>query len=124
LNHLPAGASAIEAVLKQNRETRVRVLVVWESMLPTDWARPSGMVQSRISDLRVSQFWDKDHVIAKAMDKQLSPSLQPSCCRRNGVLWDLAAFYPAEMQWANAEPQFIDGPVVAIPHQVQQRLSK
>jgi hypothetical protein len=52
------------------------------------------------------------------------PGLQPSCCRRDGVLWDLAAFYPAEMQWTNAEPLFIDGPVVAIPNQIQQRLSK
>lgn len=94
---------------------------MWEPMLATDWSQPSGMVQSRISDLRVAQFWDKDHLVAKALDKQLSS--QPSCCRRNGVLWDLAALYPEKVQWDSTPPVFIDGPVVAVSDAVQQRLS-
>jgi hypothetical protein len=113
--------TAIESLLKQNRDTAVRVLVVWEPMLATDWSHPSGMVQSRISDLRVAQFWDKDHLVAKAMDQQITT--QPSCCRRDGILWDLAAMYPPKVEWEKSAPIFIDGPVVAISGAVQQRLS-
>ena len=96
------------------------MLVVWVSMLPTDWARPSSMVQSRIPDPRVAQFWDKDNLVAKAMNKQLSPTLQPHCCRNDGVLWDLAALYPANVRWDRATPVLIDGPVVTVSARVQQ----
>ena len=81
------------------------------------------MVQSRISDLRVVQFWDKEHLVAKVIDQQLSSS-QPSCCRRDGILWDLAAVYPEKVRWENAAPIFIDGPVVAVSAGAQQKLFK
>src|SRR6516162_3055021 len=84
----------------------VRVLVVWEPMLPTDWDVPSGMVQSRISDSRVVQFWDKDHLVAKEL-KQQFPSSRNLCCQRNGVLWDVAAVYPAGVEWGVAAPKIL-----------------
>src|SRR5436190_20001347 len=97
------GASAIQETLKQT-QSPVRVLVVWEPMLPTDWARPSGMVQSRISDSRVVQFWDKDHLVAKELRQQLSDN--QICCQRNGIIWDAAAVYPRDMQWSSTAPEF------------------
>ena len=39
-------ASTIQEILKQT-QSPVRVLVVWEPMLSTDWSRPSGMVQRK-----------------------------------------------------------------------------
>ena len=60
------GLPQCEEILKQVHAP-IRVLVVWEPMLPTDWSRPSGMVQSRISDPRAVQFWDKNHLVAKEL---------------------------------------------------------
>ena len=101
---------------------RVRVLVVWEPMLPTDWSRPSGWVQSRISDPRVAQFWDRDHLVAKELRQQF-PSSQAICCQRSGILWDFAALYPSSVQWGNAVPVYFGGAVVDVAPEVRQQLA-
>ena len=100
---------------------RVRVLVVWEPMLPTDWARPSGLVQWRISDLRVAQFWDKDHLVARELRQQF-PSSQALCCQRHGILWDVAALYPSSVQWGSLTPIYFGGAVVDVAPEVRQNL--
>jgi hypothetical protein len=115
------GASAIEKLLEQGRSLPIRVFVVWEPMLPTDWSRPSGIVQSRISDARVIQYWDNDHIVAAELSHQLSS--QPSCCKRNDTLWDLAALYGKGAQWNNSTPLFADGPVVDAAPDLEKRLS-
>src|SRR5712692_84403 len=115
-----AGASAIQEILKQTHSVPIRVLVVWEPILPTDWSRPSGMVQSRISDPRAVQFWDKDHLVAKELQQQLSGS--KICCQRNGIIWDVAALYPNNVQWGSA-PAFFDGAVLDVADDVRQHLS-
>ena len=107
--------------MKQNQSAAVRVLVVWEPMLPTDWARPSGMVQSRLSDTRVIQFWDKDHLIAKEL-KQQFPSSRKLCCQRDGVLWDVAAIYPSGVQWGTGSPGYFGGAVLDVAEDVRARL--
>ena len=99
----------------------VRVLVVWEPMLPTDWDAPSRMVQSRISDSRVIQFWDKDHLVAKEL-KQQFPSSRKLCCQRNGVLWDVAAVYPAGVEWGVAAPKYFGGAILNVADDVRQYL--
>jgi hypothetical protein len=87
-------------------------------MLPSDWARPTQLALSRIPDSRAIQFWDKDHLVAKELDQQLT-SDQPSCCKRDGIIWDAVALYPAKVQWG-VRPVFINGPIVG----VQAELSK
>jgi len=89
-------------------------------MLPTDWSRPSGRVQSRISDSRVVQFWDKDHLVAKELQQQLS--ISQICCQRNGIIWDVAAVYPSNVQWGSA-PAFFGGAVLDVASEVRQRVS-
>jgi len=98
----------------------IRVLVVWEPMLPTDWSRPGGMVQSRISDPRAVQFWDKNHLVAKELQEQLSAS--QICCQRNGIIWDVAAVYPKDIQWGSSAPLFFGGAVVDVADSVRQKL--
>jgi hypothetical protein len=61
---LSAGASAVEEILKREKSRSLRVLVVWEPILRSDWSRPTRPVLARISDPRAKQFWDKDHLIA------------------------------------------------------------
>ena len=99
----------------------MRVLVVWEPILPTDWSQPSGMVQSRISDTRVIQYWDNDHLVAGELRRQLSS--EPSCCQRKGILWDFAALYGNQAQWGNSSPAFADGPVVDAASDLEKRLA-
>jgi hypothetical protein len=99
----------------------IRVLVVWEPILPSDWLRPSGMVQSRISDPRVIQYWDNDHLVAEVLHRQLSS--EPSCCQRGGILWDLAALYGKQAKWGNSPPVFASGPVVDAAPDVEERLA-
>jgi len=89
-------------------------------MLPTDWSRPSGRAQSRISDPRAVQFWDKDHLVAKELRQQLSSS--QICCQRNGIIWDVAALYPTDIQWGTP-PAFFGGAVLCVAANVRQRLS-
>jgi len=88
-------------------------------MLATDWARPSGRVQSRISDPRVIQFWDKDHLVAKELQRQLSSS--QICCQRNGILWDVAALYPAKLPWGST-PDFFGGAVLDVAANIRDHL--
>jgi len=115
------GASAIEKLLEQTHRLPIRVLVVWEPMLPTDWSRPSGMVQSRIPDTRVIQYWDNDHLVAGELQHQLSS--EPSCCKRDGTLWDLAALYGKQVQWGSSSPLFADGTVVDAAPDLEKRLA-
>jgi len=108
-------------LLNQTHSLPIRVLVVWEPILPTDWSRPSGMVQARISDPRVIQYWDNDHLVAEALHHQLSS--EPSCCQRRGILWDLAALYGKQAKWGTSSPVFAGGPVVDAAPDVEKRLA-
>lgn len=109
----------MDQVLKQVNSP-IRVLVVWEPMLPTDWSRPSGMVQARISDPRAIQFWDKNHLVAKELKQQLASS--QICCQRNGIVWDVAAIFPKQIQWGSSAPLFFGGAVADVADQVRQTL--
>ena len=64
-------------------------------MLPTDWSAPASSVLTRLSDRRVQQHWDPNHVLATRMKNDArAPQPVQDCCVRSGILWDLAAVYP------------------------------
>jgi hypothetical protein len=79
------------------------------------------MVQTRISDPRVVQFWDKEHIVAKEL-KQQFPSSQTLCCQRHGILWDFAAVYPPKVEWNSSAPVFFGGAVLDVADDVGQHL--
>jgi hypothetical protein len=99
----------------------MRVLVVWEPMLLIDWSKPGGMTQSLIHDPRAVQFWDKNHLVAKELGQQLSNS--EICCQHNGVIWDVVAVYPKDVQWGTSSPAFFGGTVLNVADNVRQQLS-
>src|SRR5437899_11819407 len=71
----------------------MRVLVVWEPILTTDWRPPGAAALGRISDGRARQFWDPGHLVAAALNetaKQKPPPPQPACCIQKGFYWDEA----------------------------------
>ena len=76
---------------------------------------------ARISDQRVVQFWDKDHLVEKELRQQF-PSSQSLCCQRGGILWDVAALYPENVQWGSSAPIFFDGAVIDVAPKLSKRL--
>lgn len=96
----------------------MRVLVVWEPILATDWRPPSGSALARISDGRARQFWDPKHVVAAALleiAKRKPPQPEPDCCIQRGLYWDDVILYPAGAQWKDAPTSvFWNGPVVRV----------
>ena len=72
----------------------MRVFVVWEPVLPTDWSSPSTAALSRVSDLRAAQFWDKGRLISHSMGEH----------DRRSIVWDYVAVYPAGAVWTESPP--------------------
>lgn len=96
------GASAFEKLLEEQREGKICVFVIWEPVLPTDLAAPSTMTLKRISDARVSQYWDKQHLVSSLIGDP------------EGVVWDYVAVYPSSKLWDKSppEPTYSHAPVI------------
>ena len=103
------------------------MFVIWEPILPTDVAPPITSVLSRMPDVRVQQYWDPNHLVAKQLAADARPP-QPEqeCCVRGGVLWDLAAVYPKGATWQAQMPTAIlfNGPVVDVTEALESALKK
>ena len=104
-------------MLEANPDPQLRVLVVWLPILPTDFTAPNTSAMSRVRDGRVQQFWDPDHLVAKAIAAAAGGSQpEPDCCEQDGILWDLAAVYPKGARWEGALPpaRYLNGPVMDV----------
>ena len=114
----------MERILKQTPSAPVRLFVVWEPMLPTDWYRPTRPTLKRVADSRAVQFWDKGHLIAAQVKQQLEQfhGSDPSCCEDQGHLWDMVAVYPPGVKWGETKPAFDDGPVYRIAPTLEQKV--
>ena len=102
--------------------------MIWEPILPTDWSRPTSWTLGRISDRRVIQFWDPEHLLAQELKRQLlaNPAeREPDCCERKGQFWDMAALYPKQARWAGSlpSPVLLNGPVAGIRAELESELS-
>jgi len=98
------GASAFEKLLKEERDKNIRVFVIWEPVIFTDFGVPSTATLKRISDPRSSQYWDKDHLISRLLGEQDSSS----------IIWDYVAVYEPGKVWEETppEPAYSNVPVV------------
>jgi hypothetical protein len=95
-------------------------------MLPTDWAAPASFVLRRLSDGRVQQYWDPNHLLATQMKKDAgAPQPEQDCCIRSGILWDLAAVYPPGSVWSDRMPAatLFNGPVVDVTDGIEDALT-
>jgi hypothetical protein len=81
----------------------VRVFVVWEPVLATDFAAPSTAALARISDVRASQYWDRKRVLSHLLGER----------DRSTVVWDSIAVYAPGTLWQDAPPKpvYSNGPV-------------
>jgi hypothetical protein len=107
------GSSVVNDILRRHPGSKIRVLAIWEPILPTDWNRPTSAVLRGLSDQRAIQWWDKQHVIAGLL-KASAGGENPGCCKRNQTLWDVIAVYPPGVRWTETlpAPRFFAGPVV------------
>lgn len=94
----------------------MRVLVVWEPVLPTDFASPATAALRRISDTRATQFWDKARLVSRSMGEH----------DRRSVVWDYIAVYPRGAIWNDhpPEPVYHGGPVVQVIEEVRPALER
>ncbi len=96
----------------------MRVLVVWEPILATDWRPPSGSTLARMADRRVRQFWDPKHLVTEELTriaKQKPGQLEPDCCVKKAFHWDEAMLYVPHLRWKDGPtPVFWNGPVFRI----------
>lgn len=92
------------------------MFVVWEPVLVTDWAPPSTATMERISDSRVSQFWDKHRLISHLLGEH----------DRQSIVWDFIAVYPAGPVWKKRPPPalFTGGPVVRVAERARTAISQ
>ena len=120
------GASAVQSLLQEHAKHAVRVFAVWQPMLPTDWSAPATSVLRRLSDGRVQQYWDPNHLLATQMKKDArAPQPVQECCLRSGKLWDLAAVYPPGAIWSDRMPvaTIFNGPVVDVIDAIKEALA-
>ncbi|HEY6946851.1 MAG TPA: hypothetical protein VI431_17060 [Candidatus Acidoferrum sp.] len=106
----------------------MRVLVVWEPILATDWRAPGARVLGWISDRRARQFWDPNHLVAEQlarMEQQKPGKLEPDCCMKKGFHWDEAILYAPHVRWGDGpEPVFWNGPVYRISASLDKAVSE
>ena len=97
------GASATGQLLRQINSQGVRVFVIWEPVLPTDFVAPSTAALARIPDARASQYWDKQRALSHLLGEH----------NRSTVVWDYIAVYAPETQCEEGlpKPVYADNPV-------------
>ena len=104
-------------MLARYPDARVAVYAVWQPMLPTDVSAPSTRTLARLSDSRVRQYYDPNHLLAQRIKADARPPQPtPDCCTRKGILWDLMAIYPARATWTDKMPvaDIFNGTVVDV----------
>jgi len=97
------GASATGQLLREINSQDVRVFVIWEPVLPTDFAAPSTAALARIPDPRAAQYWDRRRALSHLLGEH----------NRSSVVWDYIAVYAPGKLWQDASPKpiYSDGPV-------------
>jgi hypothetical protein len=116
------GASALQKTLDEHPGVPIRVLVVWERVLWTDWAAPSSSVLRHISDARALQFWDPSRALSTHI---LLADDRPAHHGSSQVVWDAVYVFPKGERWGDRFPaqSFANGPVVRVMPQFREALA-
>lgn len=104
-------------MLRKFSDGNMRIIVVWEPILPADWRRPTTGTLSRVADPRAEQFWDPKHLVSQEIERSLAANhVSFRGHASGGDLWDLAVLYTPTASFGDAlpAPAFIDGPVVDV----------
>ena len=123
------GASAVQSVLEEIQDPRIRVFAVWEPVLYTDWTAPTTSVLSRLHDRRAAQYWDRRLLLSRKIKEAVAS--EPAhglgaVAAQSKVVWDVVMIYPKGIRWEGTfpSPAFADGPVVSVIDSFRQQLRR
>ena len=118
----------MEQILARYPNRNVRLLVVWEPILATDWRSPSRSILGRIPDGRARQFWDPKHLVAEELarfSQQNSWQMKPDCCVGKGFHWDEVVLYGPHVRWNDGpKPVYWNGAVYRIAPLLEKALNE
>jgi hypothetical protein len=89
------GASATGQLLREINNQDVRVFVIWEPVLPTDFVAASIAALARIPDARAVQYWDRKRALSHLLGEH----------NRSTLVWDYIAVYAPGTLWQDAPPK-------------------
>lgn len=106
------------------------MLVVWEPVLKSDLAAPLSGVLARLSDPRVTQYWDPGRVISADLVRSVNE--EPARYGFEDVLppgfvaWDVVAVFARSARWERdvPVPSHYDGPVVQAIDATRQAIAE
>ena len=92
-------------MLRENPNANVRVFVVWEPVLSTDWGTPSATLTANIADRRAIHLWDRERALSAAYGDapklDVLADLRKVSFRMKDVVWDTALLYPVGAKWGS-----------------------
>jgi hypothetical protein len=103
------GASALGELLARYPAAKVRVIVVWEPVIPTDKGPPTAAVRAPLSrDPRVVELWDEQlwmssRAMKLAAEEARAAGREPP--DPDDIAWDFVAIYPAGAKWEEPFPR-------------------
>ena len=122
------GASALDELLAEFPDEEIRVQVVWEPVLKTDFAPPLSRVLGLIQDRRVSQYWDprrvlSDDLVRSVNEDQARYSLEEKL-PPDFIAWDVVAVFGKASRWETdlPPPAYYGGPVAHVVDDARKAL--
>lgn len=95
-------------ILEKYPSAKLRVYVIWFSMLPTDARSSWGWTGGVLTDMRAEHFWDEQKVVGRWFAKQDNPQNETA-----GIVWDAFYLYGAGARWdVKPEPLLASGATV------------
>ena len=99
------------------------MFVIWEPITFSDLTVPADSVLRRITDSRVLQYYDSNHLVSKALQAQMLTRgvTGQDHLVKNQYVWDTVAVYPAGVRWENGagpKPDFVGAPVARVSERV------
>jgi hypothetical protein len=79
-------------LLREINSQNVRVFVIWEPVLATDFVAPSTAALARIADARAAQYWERKRALSHLLGER----------NRSTVVWDCIAVYAPGTLWQDA----------------------
>jgi hypothetical protein len=94
--------------MHRNATADIRIFVIWEPVLPTDWSRPDASITSNVPDRRALHYWDPNRRLSALYGSSANAANLAATStisfKMKDVIWDAALVYPPGARWgAHAE---------------------
>ena len=102
---------------------KAKVFVVWEPITFGDFNLPPDSALQRIPDNRAAQYFDRNHLVSKALLVQMlahGVTGEDYFVRAKNV-WDTVAVFAPGIKWemgTGASPEFVGAPVLSSGEQL------